>query len=377
MLQEHQSVVAVSSPIAIVVGTRPEIIKMSPVIKALRRHGIEFSFILTGQHQDYDMSMRFVKELGLPSPTSSFRLSSSTPASQIGEMMGKLEPILEELGSSLLLIQGDTNSMLAAALVGVKLGCRVGHIEAGLRSYDWRMPEEHNRRMVDHVSDLLFAPTELSRRNLENEHAYGRIFVTGNTVIDAVNQCLGIAQRESEIMKHVPSEDFCFTTIHRKENVDSPEILCNFVDALVETEIPVVFPVHPRTNLRLRESGFYKKLSSSSRIHLLAPIGYFDTLLLMKKSKFVLTDSGGLQEEATAPAIKKPVILLRLSTERPEGVDAGFTRVAGVTKEGVLSAIEALLNNPPSLPDTSPFGDGRAAERIVSIIAGKPEQTVQ
>ena len=282
--------------------------------------------------------------------------------------MGKLGPILEDTGSRFLLVQGDTNSMVAAALTGVKIGLRVAHVEAGLRSYDWRMPEEHNRRMVDHVSDVLFAPTEVSRRNLMNEHVYGKILVTGNTVVDAVNHYLPLASKGSDIMKRIPFHEFCFTTIHRKENVDSPEILRDLTDVLIEMEIPAVFPVHPRTNIRLREFGLYEKLALSSHICLLPPIGYIDTLVLMKNAEFVLTDSGGLQEEATVPSIRKPVILLRSSTERPEAVDAGFTKMVGVSKEGALNAVKALLKNPPSLPASSPYGDGKAAERIVNAV---------
>lgn len=341
---------------------------MSPVMKELTKKGVKFAFIFTGQHYDYEMSIRFVEELGLPAPTSLLKLKSHKPASQIGEIMVGLERILEDSDCRLLLIQGDTNSMLAAALTGVKLGLRIAHVEAGLRSYDWRMPEEHNRRMVDHVADILFAPTEVSRQNLTNEQVYGRIFVTGNTVIDAVNQYLPLAQERSDIMKQIPFPRFCLVTIHRKENVDSPEVLGDLVDVLLETQVPIVFPVHPRTDLRLREFGLYEDLVSSGSVTLIPPIGYFDTLVLMKSCEFILTDSGGLQEEATAPSIRKAVILLRSSTERPEAVEAGFTRVAGVHKEGVRHAIKELLDNPPSLPAHSPLGDGRAGERISNVI---------
>lgn len=341
---------------------------MSPVINTLKERNVEFCFVVTGQHHDYDMSTQFIDELRLPVPSSSFRLDNSKPALQIGEMMGKLGPILEGTGSRFLLVQGDTNSMLAAALTGVKIGLQIAHVEAGLRSYDWRMPEEHNRRMVDHVSDILFAPTEVSRQNLVNEHVYGKIVVTGNTVVDAVNHYLALGQESSDIMKRIPFHEFCFATIHRKENVDSPEILRNLVDLLIEMEIPVVFPVHPRTNARLREFGLYEKLALSPRICLLPPIGYIDTLVLMKNAEFVLTDSGGLQEEATVPLIRKSVILLRSSTERPEAVDAGFVKMVGVSKEGALNAVNMLLKNPPLLPASSPYGDGKAAERIINAV---------
>jgi UDP-N-acetylglucosamine 2-epimerase (non-hydrolysing) len=344
---------------------------MARVLDQLRQLDVEFCFVLTGQHYDYELSRGFVRELSLPEPTSYLKLKNSSPASQIGEIMGSLEAIMKNAGSRLLLIQGDTNSMLAAGLTGVKLGMQVAHVEAGLRSYDWRMPEEHNRRMVDHVSDLLFAPTEVSKRNLMNERVYGKIFVTGNTVIDAVEHYLPLALESSNIMECVPFSEFCYVTIHRQENVDSPETLRELVAALMEIEVPMVFPVHPRTNMRLREFGLYEKLASSPRLHLLPPVGYFDSLVLMKRSRLILTDSGGLQEEATAPSIRKPVIVPRSSTERPEGVEAGFVRMAGVSKQSILDAVQGVLRNGLSLPGRSPFGDGRAAERIVRIVTEK------
>jgi len=357
--------------VALVVGTRPEIIKMARVLDQLRQQDVEFDFVLTGQHYDYELSRSFIKELSLPEPNSCFQLKNSTPASQIGEIMTNLEPILKNASIRVLLIQGDTNSMLATALTGAKLGVPVAHIEAGLRSYDWRMPEEHNRRMVDHISDLLFAPTEASKRNLIDEHVHGEVFVTGNTVIDAVNHYVSLAEKSSDILKRVPFRDFCFVTFHRKENVDSPEVLREFVDSLTELEVPAVFPVHPRTDHRIREFGLYQNLASSSHIYLLPPIGYFDSLVLMKACQFILTDSGGLQEEATSSSIRKPVIVLRPSTERPEAVEAGFARIGGVTKHTILDAVHEIQKKSLVLPEQSPFGDGRAAERIVRTIREK------
>jgi len=354
--------------LAIVVGTRPEIIKMAPIIQILRRREIDFSYVLTGQHYDFELSTQFLKELGLPHPASTLMLKNSSPASQIAEIMTHLDPILSELESTLLLIQGDTNSMLAAALTGVKLGLQVAHVEAGLRSYDWRMPEEHNRRMVDHVSDILFAPTPVSAKNLTDEKVHGKVFVTGNTVIDAV-QLYSTESCCSDIMRRIPFSEFCFATLHRQENVDEPKVLRQLVAVLTEMSIPVVMPLHPRTNRRLHDFGLHEKLTSSPRVCLLPPLGYFDTLLLMRNSKFILTDSGGLQEEATAPSIRKRVVLMRSSTERPEAVDSGFVRVAGVDKENVLLTINRVIGSSGhELPHTSPYGDGRAAERIVDLI---------
>lgn len=235
--------------ITIIVGTRPETVKMAPVIRELQRRGTNFCFVHSGQHFDYEMSIQFIEELELPDPDFSFQLENQKPAAQIGEMMLKLEKILSQVKPKLLLIQGDTNTMLAAALTGVKLGIKVGHVEAGLRSYDWRMPEEHNRRMVDHVSDMLFAPTEEAKKNLESEHVYGEIYVTGNTVIDAVIQHLPAAEKKSKIMDKIKfdKEEYSIATVHRAENVDTSAVLRNFVYAFVESPIPIVFPVHPRT----------------------------------------------------------------------------------------------------------------------------------
>jgi len=358
------------SEIAIVVGTRPEIIKMAPVIRGLQRRKMDFCFIHTGQHYDHNMSRQFIQELKLPEPDYSFELKNHKPAAQIGEMMVKLEKPLSKVNSKILLVQGDTNTMLAAALTGVKLNAKVGHIEAGLRSYDWRMSEEHNRRMVDHVSDMLFAPTERAKRNLEEEHAYGEIFVTGNTVIDAVTQYLPIAERRLKIINKIKSDagTYSLVTVHRSENVDDPRVLKNFVKAFLNIPIPLVFPVHPRTLNRLKKFNLYQILAESENIKLIPPVGYFDFLLLMKTCEFILTDSGGLQEEATTPSIRKPVLILRTSTERPEAIEAGFAKLVGIDVGAIVSGVQEILNNPPKLPDRSPFGDGKASKYIVEII---------
>jgi UDP-N-acetylglucosamine 2-epimerase (non-hydrolysing) len=354
--------------VAIVVGTRPEIIKIAPIIRAFQNRSLDFRLIHTGQHYDYELSKLFIQELELPVPDYSFRLRESKPAAQIGEMMIKLGRALRRIDPKLLIIQGDTNSMLASALTGVKLSLPLGHVEAGLRSYDWQMPEEHNRRMVDHVSDFLFAPTNFAKRNLENEKVHGKIFVTGNTVIDAVKQYMPVASKKSVIMEKVKMEEYALVTFHRSENVDNPAVLGNIVRALTEMPIHAVFPVHPRTSKRLRQYKLLGKLSSSKSIQLLPPIGYFDFLMLMKNCKIILTDSGGLQEEATAPWIRKPVLVLKASTERPEAVESGFARVVGVEKRKILKELKKILEEPPKLPDTSPFGDGNAGVRIAEIV---------
>jgi len=241
-------------------------------------------------------------------------------------------------------------------------------VEAGLRSFDLRMPEEHNRRLVDHVSTYLFAPTANARKNLEREGVWGKIYVTGNTVIDAVIQHLPIAERRSSILQRLQFERFALVTAHRAENVDDPAVLKSLVEAFIEAPLPVVYPLHPRTRKRLRQQGLWKKLSSSENVQIIPPLGYFDFLVLMKKCEMMLTDSGGLQEEATAPPIRKPVLVIRISTERPEAVEAGFARVVGVKKEKILEAMDQTLKEKGELPSLSPYGDGSAGKGIVKII---------
>ena len=354
--------------ISIVVGTRPEIIKMAPVIRELQNQNVPFTFIHTGQHYDYNMSLQFIKELNLPNPDNSFKLTNSEPASQIGEMITKLDQTLRNYKTRLILTQGDTNTMLATALTGVKLGLKVGHIEAGLRSYDWRMPEEHNRRMVDHVSDILFAPTKRAKQNLIKENVYGKIYVTGNTVIDAVIQHLPIAEKNSRIMRSVAFKEFSLATLHRAENVEDKKILTELIEAFIDSPIPIVFPIHPRTTKKLQQLYLLEKLKNSRNIQLTPPLGYFDFLILMKHCKIILTDSGGLQEEATSPHIRKPVLVMRLSTERPEAVEAGFAKIVSVNKNNILKALTKSLNETLNLPSCSPFGDGKASQKIVKTI---------
>jgi UDP-N-acetylglucosamine 2-epimerase (non-hydrolysing) len=356
--------------VAVVVGTRPEIIKMAPVIKELEKRGIDFIFIHTGQHYDYEMSRVFIEQLQLPNPHQTFALDNNNPAAQIGEMMIKLEKALPQTKKpKIMLIQGDTNTMLAAGLTASKLGIELGHVEAGLRSYDWRMPEEHNRRMIDHVSHYLFAPTELAKKNLLEENVWGEIYVTGNTVIDAIDMYFDKV-KEAEERIQPKYDQYALVTFHRAENVDNPQTLRDFVRILKKSPIPIVFPVHPRTKKRLLEYGMWNELEAP-HIQLLPPQGYFEFLALMRRATVIMTDSGGLQEEATHPKIRKPVLVLRTSTERPEAVIHGFARVVGTNPPTVLAELQKTITQPPQLPDQSPFGDGKASVRIVNIVSQK------
>ncbi len=355
--------------VIIVVGTRPEIVKMAPVIRALKKHQVPQVFVHCGQHYDYNMSQQFIDELELPPPDYSLKIKACSQGVQTARIMAKMERLLEKTSPELVLVEGDTNGVLATALAAVKLGIPVGHVEAGLRSFDLRMPEEHNRRLTDHISTYLFAPTKRADTNLKRENVWGSIYTTGNTVIDAVAQHLPIAEKKMRARKLFLSEPFALATAHRSENVDDLIVLKNLMEAFAEAPLPVVYPMHPRTRKRLRQGGIHGKVREWRNIKILPPLGYLDFLILMKKCTLIVTDSGGIQEEATAPGIRKPVVVTRLSTERPEAVESGFAEVAGVDKEGILNAIESILKKPRELPHESPFGDGTAAETIAEIVS--------
>jgi UDP-N-acetylglucosamine 2-epimerase (non-hydrolysing) len=352
----------------VVVGTRPEIIKMAPLIRALKEEETPFSFVHCGQHYDYNMSQQFIENLELPSPDRSFKIRSSSPAEQTARILAHMSKLLKETRPGIVLVEGDTNTVLAAAIAANKSGIPVGHIEAGLRSNDLRMPEEHNRRMTDHISSVLFAPTAKSEDNLVRENVWGKIFVTGNTVIDAVVQHLPMAEKKSDILKKIRFDSFALATAHRAENVDDLKVLTSLMEVFADSPIPVVFSIHPRTKKRLRQHAIYSKTEKNKNIQVFPPLGYLDFLVLMKRCKFIITDSGGIQEEATAPAIRKPVLVTRLSTERPEAVEAGFAEVVGTGKGNALLAVRRLVKEPKELPSISPFGDGTAAKKIAKVV---------
>ena len=352
----------------VIVGTRPEIIKMAPVVRAFKEQSQPYVFVHCGQHYDYNMSQQFIEELELPKPDYGFKVKAYSPGQQTGRILTLIEKVVKKVRPRVVLVEGDTNGVLASALAAVKLNVSVGHVEAGLRSFDLRMPEEHNRRLVDHLSKYLFAPTETARKNLEKESVWGNIYVTGNTVIDAVTQHIPLAERKSTIMDRIRFKRFALVSAHRAENVDDPAVLKNFVEAFSEAPIPVVYPIHPRSKKRLRQQKLYRRLAGSENVQLLPPLGYFDFLVLMKNCEMIITDSGGIQEEATAPVIRKPVLVIRLSTERPEAVEAGFARVVGVEKHSIVAMMERTLKERRELPKTSPYGDGAAAKKIVEIL---------
>ena len=350
--------------IAIVLGTRPEIIKLAPIINMLNKNNSQVIF--TGQHYDYEMSLRFIEQLGLRKPDYSLKISHSDPLTQIGEIITKLPKIFKKIKPDTVVVQGDTNTVLAAALTSLKLKIPVSHIEAGLRSFDWRMPEEHNRIATDHISEYLFAPTKNSQHNLISEHVHGKIFLTGNTIIDSINTYAGMSSRKSSLVVNV--DDYILMTLHRSENVDNEKTLGSIISGILEVKHDVIFPVHPRTAKRLKEFNLYEKLSKSENVLLLDSVGYFEMLELMKNCSFIVTDSGGIQEEATAPKIRKKVLITRKTTDRPEAVTAGMSEVVGVEKRSIIKAIKKTIRDPTIPSRNTPFGKGDASKKIIEIL---------
>jgi UDP-N-acetylglucosamine 2-epimerase (non-hydrolysing) len=350
--------------LALVLGTRPEIIKLAPIINKLNKKNS--SVIFTGQHYDYELSLQFFKQLEIRKPDYSLEISRSKPAVQMGEIISKLPAIFDQIKPDTVVVQGDTNTVLAASISSLKCGIPISHVEAGLRSFDWRMPEEHNRIVTDHISELLFAPTSVSKGNLLSEKVHGRIFVTGNTVLDAINAFVGVSAQKADL--NIDLSNFVLMTLHRAENVDDRNILSSIISAILDSKQTIVLPLHPRTQKRLKQFGLYEKFTKSKNIKIIKSVGYFEMLELMKKCSFIITDSGGIQEEATSPKIRKKVVIVRKTTDRPETVTAGFSMLAGLSYSGILSAIKKTAKDPKLPKATSPYGTGRASAQIIKSI---------
>ena len=349
--------------ISIVLGTRPEIIKMAPVIRACQRTGTDYSVLHTGQHYSYEMDRIFFSELELPHPQYNLDVGSGNHAEQTGKIMTGIEKIYLADPPDIVLVQGDTNTVLAGALAAAKLHIPVGHIEAGLRSFDRRMPEEINRIVADHIADYLFVPTELSKQYLLREGIDAKkIFVTGNTVVDAVFQNRAIAQKKSSFLQEmgIGPDAYFLVTVHRAENVDektSLEAIMTGLSALGKSYgLPVIFPMHPRTQKMMKEFGI-----GAYGITIIPPVGYMEFLELEANARLVLTDSGGVQEEACI--LRVPCVTLRENTERPETITAGGNMLAGTDAEQIQRIAAKMMD--ASRTWENPYGDGTAGEKIV------------
>jgi len=348
----------------IVLGTRPEIIKLAPIIKKLNKKNC--IVIFTGQHYDYELSEQFIHQLGLTKPDYSLKISHNRSTLQISEIITKLTKILEKERPDTVIVEGDTNSVLAGGICSLKLGIPISHVESGLRSFDWRMPEEHNRIIIDHLSELLFAPTGLTKNNLISEHVHGKIFVTGNTSIDAIKMYSDISKKKSKISVEI--DDYILMTLHRTENIDNKTILTSIVKGIINTDEKIIFPIHPHTLKCLHDFNLYNKLSKSENILLLDSVGYFEMLELMKRCSFIVTDSGGLQEEVTSPKIRKKVLVLRKTTDRPEAVEAGFAKVIGTDQKNITFSIKKTAEKPKIKSKKTPYGNGNSSDQIIRKI---------
>ena len=371
--------------IAIVLGTRPEIIKMASVMDEIEKRGHELLLIHTGQHYDKEMSENFFIDLKLPTPNYNIHVGSGSHGKQTGKMMEGIEEVLIDEKPDILLVQGDTNAVLAGALVASKLHIPVGHVEAGLRSFDETMPEEINRLAADICSKLYFVPTEESAINLAMEGiSRKRIFITGNTVVDACFRNLEISKNrdKSEYDEGLADleidnmENILTLTMHRAETVDDKERLTNIIEALEELDdMNIIFPIHPRTKKTMENFNLFDRLNDLDHVHIIKPVGYLDFLLLISNSTIILTDSGGLQEEAIT--LDVPALTLRYNTERPETVTAGGNILVGSDKDVILSNARKILDDEEFANKMksakNPYGMGNAAELMIKTIEESKE----
>ena len=352
-----------------VLGARPQFIKAAPVNKALRETSHSEFILHTGQHYDYGMSQVFFDELNIPQPDINLGVGSGPHGQQTGQMLERIEEALLAESPDWVLVYGDTNSTLAGALSAAKLHIPVAHVEAGLRSFNRQMPEEHNRVLADHCADLLFCPTQTAVDNLAKEGITQGVHLVGDVMYDAVLQFAEIASRRSTIMQKLglESRGYLLATIHRPYNTDVPVNMRNILSVFAEIEEPVVFPVHPRTRQRIAEYGLGDLQSKIRNPIFIDPVGYLDMLTLEKNARMILTDSGGVQKEAYFFAV--PCITLRPETEWVETVEVGWNLLRDAEFSQILQAVNE--HHWPVEPPPPIFGDGNAAKKVIAAICGK------
>ena len=345
-----------------IVGARPNFMKVAPVLSALQgRQGVTQTLIHTGQHYDVNMSDVFFQQLGIPAPDVNLAVGSGSHAQQTAEIMLRLEPVVLERRPDIVLVYGDVNSTVATVLVCAKLGVRVGHVEAGLRSFDRSMPEEVNRLVTDQLADLLFTPSEDGDKNLAHEGiAPEKIFLVGNVMIDSLVRLLPAARETSR--RELP-ERYALVTLHRPANVDDSARLKGILESLLEVnrDLTVVFPAHPRTRKRIVDFGL-----NAGQLRLLDPCPYVDFLGLQSRATVVITDSGGIQEETTYLGV--PCLTVRENTERPITVSMGTNVLVGRDPEKLRSELARVLAGKAKKGSIPPLWDGRTGERIADVL---------
>lgn len=371
----------IAGPICLIYGTRPEVIKLAPVLHELQARNMPFVTINTGQHFSKQMMSVFLNELNLPQEDYHLEMGreakktaelddiENIEAEQLSLMISAISKIIQLRRPSIVLVHGDTNTALAGALASIKNRFLIGHVEAGLRSFNKRMSEEVNRVLIDHVSDILFAPTILARDNLLSEGIRDKIILTGNTIVDSVLGVVNNTKRMRILQKFsVEEKQYGIVTIHRQENVDQKDRLSAIVDALSSINFPLIFPVHPRTLTRLREFSLEQKLVSS-RVKCAPPLSYGDFLNALKSSKLVITDSGGIQEEAYI--LKVPCLTIREDTERQETLHGNANILIGKDFELLEKKVKSIIfsdNHELLIGQSSPFGLGGASKAIVEFL---------
>ncbi len=358
-----------------VVGARPNFMKIAPLMAEYGRHeNIHAILVHTGQHYDEIMSNLFFRELGIPEPDINLEVGSGSHAVQTAEIMKRFEPVLIDHNPDVVVVVGDVNSTIACGLVAIKSGARLVHIEAGLRSGDRAMPEEINRVLTDSISDFLFCTEQSGVDNLIKEGiAKEKIHLVGHVMIDTLLSNLEKAKKSTiieQLRKQgcLDGDAFAMLTMHRPSNVDDPKTFSRILDALevIQEELPILFPIHPRTRKNLNVLGLQDRMDSLRNIHLMDPIGYLDFLKLNFCAKVVLTDSGGIQEETTV--LKVPCITLRENTERPVTTEIGSNQIVGTDPEKILAAYRNATSGKWREPQIPPLWDGKAAQRIVRIL---------
>ena len=355
-----------------VVGARPNFMKVAPIVAAMKRREREFTPLVvhTGQHYDAAMSDAFFADLDLPEPDVYLGVGSASHAAQTAAVMERFEPVLNKEKPDWVLVVGDVNSTLACALVCVKLGVKVAHVEAGLRSRDRTMPEEINRLLTDQIADLLFTPSADADQNLIAEGIPAeRIRLVGNVMIDSLYKHLERARR-SQIKNQLglTQNSYAVLTLHRPSNVDDPATFGRILEALesISDRLPIVFPVHPRTRKTIAELGFGERFEKANGLRLIDPLGYLDFLSLYSGARLVLTDSGGIQEETSVLGI--PCLTLRDNTERPITQTLGTNKIVGTDPDKIVAADTAALDETAKPTVSIPLWDGHTAERIVAAL---------
>lgn len=357
--------------IANVVGARPNFMKIAPIHRWMQKSPtIDPILIHTGQHYDEKMSTTFFVDLGMPEPDVYLGVGSGTHAEQTAAVMVKVEQFLLEERPDLLIVVGDVNSTIAASLAAAKVGVRVAHVEAGLRSFDRDMPEEINRILTDAIADYLFITEQSGLDNLRNEGTpEEKIYFVGNVMIDSLTAHLEKAAALSTLDEYnLEPQHYALMTLHRPSNVDNERVLNHIFQALqvIQNDVPIVFPIHPRTRKMLTTFGMDAQVASMTNLKIVEPLGYLPFLRLMSQAKLVLTDSGGIQEETTF--LKIPCLTLRANTERPVTVTLGSNQLVGMEPEAILNGYKNAVNGNLKETQIPPLWDGMASKRIVDIL---------